>query len=129
LPPLIRELRDAHPGCDIRLFEEETDEPDLTELDLMLFDGRVGGDIEHLKLLDDPHVLVTRPDDFPPGAVRLEQLDGLHLVTHPAICDQAKIEEILKLEPEEEDRSVRVRSIRRAAQLEWSRTTIGVLGR
>ena len=30
LPRVIRGLRDAHPGCDIRLFEEETDDPDLT---------------------------------------------------------------------------------------------------
>ncbi|MEI8409008.1 MULTISPECIES: LysR family transcriptional regulator [unclassified Kribbella] len=96
LPTVIRELRDAHPGCDIRLFEEETDEPDLTELDLMFFDGHVGGDIEHLKLLDDPHVLVTRPGDFPPGPARLDQLDRLPLVAHPAICDQAKVEQILQ---------------------------------
>ncbi|GAB2643053.1 LysR family transcriptional regulator [Kribbella swartbergensis] len=96
LPPVIRELRDAHPGCDIRLFEEETDEPDLTALDLMFFDGRLGGDIEHLKLLDDPHVLIARPGDFPAGPVGLDQLHGLPLVAHPAICDQATVEEILE---------------------------------
>jgi DNA-binding transcriptional LysR family regulator len=96
LPRVIRELRDAHPGCDIRLFEEETDDPDLTELDLMFFDGRGGGGIEHLKLLDDPHFLVARPGEFPPGPVRLEQLDGHPLVAHPAICDQATVEELLE---------------------------------
>lgn len=96
LPQVIRELRDAHPGCDIRLFEEETDAPDPTVLDLMFFDGRVDGDVEHLKLLDDPHVLVARPGDFAPGPVELMQLDGLPLVAYPAICDQANVEKFLE---------------------------------
>jgi DNA-binding transcriptional LysR family regulator len=95
LPRMIRELRDAHPGCDIRLFEEETDDPDLTGLDLMFFDGRTGDEIEDLKLLDDPYVLVVRPGDFPDGPVPLEKLDGLPLVAHPAICHQATVENFL----------------------------------
>jgi len=96
LPRMIRELRDAHPGCDIRLFEEETDDPDLTGLDLMFFDGRTGDDIEDLKLLDDPYVLVARPGAFPAGPIPLERLDGLPLVAHPAICHQAVVETFLK---------------------------------
>lgn len=95
LPRMIRELRDAHPGCDIRLFEEETDDPDLTGLDLMFFDGRTGDSIEDLKLLDDPYVLVARPGDFPAGPIPLEKLDGLPLVAHPAICHQAIVEGFL----------------------------------
>lgn len=95
LPRMIRELRDAHPGCDIRLFEEETDDPDLTGLDLMFFDGRTGDAIEDLKLLDDPYVLVARPGDFPAGPIPLEKLDGLPLVAHPAICHQAVVEGFL----------------------------------
>jgi DNA-binding transcriptional LysR family regulator len=95
LPRMIRELRDAHPGCDIRLFEEESDDPDLTGLDLMFFDGRTGDAIEDLKLLDDPYVLVARPGDFPAGPIPLEKLDGLPLVAHPAICHQAVVEGFL----------------------------------
>ncbi|GAA0586090.1 LysR family transcriptional regulator [Kribbella sandramycini] len=95
LPPLIRELRDAHPGCDIRLFEEETDVPDLGEIDLMFFDGPGDGDVERLKVLADPHVLVARPGDFAPGPVELKELDGHPLVAHPAICDQARVEATL----------------------------------
>lgn len=98
LPPLIRELRDAHPGCDIRLLEEETDVPDLSELDLMFFDGPGDDDVERLKLAEDPHVLVARPGDFEAGTVRLRQLDGLPLVAHPAICDQARVEAALDAE-------------------------------
>ncbi|NIK59754.1 LysR family transcriptional regulator [Kribbella shirazensis] len=96
LPRVIRELRDAHPGCDIRLFEEETDAPDLTGLDLMFFDGRTDGTIENLKLLDDPYLLVARPGDFPTGPVPLEKLDELPLVAHPAICHQATVEDFLR---------------------------------
>ncbi|HWD82187.1 MAG TPA: LysR family transcriptional regulator substrate-binding protein, partial [Kribbella sp.] len=96
LPRVIGGLREAHPGCDIRLFEEETDSPDLTHLDLMFFDGRGGDGIGNVKLLDDPYFLVARPGDFEPGPVRLGKLDGLPLVAHPAICHQAVIEDFLR---------------------------------
>ncbi|MFD7933957.1 LysR family transcriptional regulator substrate-binding protein [Streptomyces sp. NPDC059755] len=50
LPLVVPGLRDEHPDCDIRLFEEETDQPQVQELDLMFLDGRVDGDAEHRKL-------------------------------------------------------------------------------
>ncbi|MCZ4124954.1 LysR family transcriptional regulator [Streptomyces sp. H39-S7] len=95
LPLLVRGLRDEHPGCDIRLFEEETDQPHVDELDLMFFDGRVEGDVEHRKLLDDPYLLVARRGTFPDGPVRPTQLDGVAMVAHPPICDQARMERAL----------------------------------
>jgi DNA-binding transcriptional LysR family regulator len=95
LPRVIGRLREDHPGCDIRLFEEETDDPDLTGLDLMFFDGPTDDSIEDLKLLDDPYLLVARPGDFPAGPVPLEALDGRPLVAHPAICHQAVVEGFL----------------------------------
>lgn len=95
LPTVIRELRAAHPGCEIRLFEEETDKPDLSDLDLMFFDGPGDSEVEYLKLIDDPHVLVTGPEDFPPGPVAIESLDRLPVVAHPAICDQGRVEQFL----------------------------------
>ncbi|RQX15749.1 LysR family transcriptional regulator [Micromonospora ureilytica] len=95
LPLVIRRLRDEHPGCDIRLFEEETDQPQIHELDLMFFDGRVDGEVELLKLLDDPYLLVSRRGTFPDGPVRLAQLDGAPMVAHPPICDQARMEQAL----------------------------------
>ncbi|GAA1162275.1 LysR family transcriptional regulator [Kribbella jejuensis] len=94
LPRVIGELRNAHPGCDIRLFEEETDDPDLSGLDLMFFDARTGHD--GLKLLDDPYFLVARPGDFEPGPVPLTKLDGLPLVAHPPVCHQVVIEDFLR---------------------------------
>ncbi|AKU18729.1 LysR family transcriptional regulator [Luteipulveratus mongoliensis] len=95
LPLVVRRLRDEHPDCDIRLFEEETDQPDVRELDLMFFDGRVDGDVEHLKLLDDPYLLVARRGTFPDGPVRTARLDGVPLVAPAPICDQARMEEEL----------------------------------
>jgi len=95
LPLVVRRLRYEHPGCDIRLLEEETDQPQVSELDLIFFDGRVDGDVEHLKLLDDPHLLVARPGVFPDGPVPLAQLDGAPMVAHPLICDQARMEQAL----------------------------------
>ncbi|WHT23300.1 LysR family transcriptional regulator [Crossiella sp. CA-258035] len=95
LPPVVRGLRKEHPGCDIRLFEEETDRPPVHELDLMFFDSRVDGEVEHRKLLDDPYLLVARRGTFPDGPVRLAQLDGAPMVAHPPVCDQARMEQAL----------------------------------
>ena len=95
LPAVVGRLREEHPGCDIRLFEEETDQPEVSDLDLMFFDGRAGGDVQHLKLLDDPYLLVARPGAFPAGPVPLARLDGTPMVAHPPICDQARIEQEL----------------------------------
>ena len=95
LPPVVRRLREEHPGCDIRLFEEETDQPQVSDLDLMFFDGRVDANVEHLKLLDDPYLLVATPGAFPSGPVPLARLDGAPMVAHPPICDQARIEQVL----------------------------------
>jgi DNA-binding transcriptional LysR family regulator len=95
LPHIVRRLRDEHPRCDIRLFEQETDQPRIDELDLTFFDGRVHGDVEHLKLLDDPYLLVTRRGTFPDGPVPLTRLDGAPTVAYPPVCDQARVEEAL----------------------------------
>ncbi|WP_327040096.1 LysR family transcriptional regulator substrate-binding protein [Micromonospora ureilytica] len=61
----------------------------------MFFDGRVDGEVELLKLLDDPYLLVARRGTFPDGPVRLAQLDGAPMVAHPPICDQARMEQAL----------------------------------
>src|ERR1700722_5211775 len=96
LPAVVRRLREEHPGCDIRLFEEETDQPRVSDLDLMFFDGRAGGDVHHLKLLDDPYLLVARPGAFPSGPCRPPPPPGAVLMgAHPPICDQARVEQEL----------------------------------
>ena len=76
LPPIVRRLRSEHPGCEIRLSEEESEDPQIGELDLLFYDGRIDGDVEHRKLLDEPYFVVARPGDYPDGPVRVKQLDG-----------------------------------------------------
>lgn len=95
LPSVVRRLRDEHPGCDIRLSEEEPDSPGIGDLDLLFYDGRLDGETEHVKLLDDPYLLVARPGDFPERPVRLKQLDGGPMVAWPATCDQPLLEQAL----------------------------------
>ncbi|UAC01988.1 LysR family transcriptional regulator [Dactylosporangium vinaceum] len=93
LPVLVQRLRAEHPDCDIRLFEEETDPPRLDDLDLVFFDGRTTGDVEHRKLLDDPYALVARRGAFPAGPVPLAALHGAPMVAWPAVCDRPRVEE------------------------------------
>jgi DNA-binding transcriptional LysR family regulator len=92
LPRIVRRLREEHPGCDIRLFEEEADPPDVSELDVVFYDRRVDGDVAHLKLFDDPYVLVATADAVPDGPVPLAQLDGAPMVAYPPTCDQPRLE-------------------------------------
>lgn len=95
LPVVVRRLRDEHPGCDIRLSEEEPESPQIGDLDLLFYDGPLDGDVEHVKLLDDPYLLVAKRGTFPSGPVRLKQLDGTPMVAWPSICDQPRMEEAL----------------------------------
>ena len=92
---VVRRLRDEHPGCDIRLSEEEPEQPRIGDLDLLFYDGRVDGDVEHRKLLDDPYLLVARRGDFPDGPVPLDQLDGAPMVAWPPTCDQPRMEQAI----------------------------------
>jgi DNA-binding transcriptional LysR family regulator len=95
LPVVVRRLREEHPGCDIRLSEEEPEQPQIGGLDLLFYDGRIDGEVESLKLLDDPYLLVAGTDTFPAGPVRLEQLDGAPMVAWPLTCDQPWMEQAL----------------------------------
>jgi len=95
LPSVVRRLRDEHPGCDIRLSEEEPEQPRIGDLDLLFYDGRIDGDVEHRKLLDDPYLLVAGAGTFPDGPVSLDRLDGAPMVAWPLTCDQPLMEQAL----------------------------------
>ncbi|MFI6582999.1 LysR family transcriptional regulator [Embleya sp. NPDC050493] len=95
LPSVVSRLRAEHPGCDIRLFEEEPEQPRIGDLDLLFYDGRIDGDVEHLKLLDDPYLLVAGAGAFPDGPVPLERLDGAPMVAWPLTCDQPSMEQAI----------------------------------
>lgn len=95
LPGLVRRLREEHPGCDVRLFEGEPEDPRIGKLDLLFHDAPVGGGVESVKLLDDPYVLVAQPGEFPSGPVPLSLLDGHPMVAWPTTCAQPRLEEAL----------------------------------
>jgi DNA-binding transcriptional LysR family regulator len=95
LPQIVRQLRDEHPGVDIRLVEEETAVDRLLagELDLIFWVTPIDGDIDSVKLLDDPYVLLARRGDFPTGPVRLADLDGVQMVAFPPhFCDGGRVD-------------------------------------
>jgi DNA-binding transcriptional LysR family regulator len=95
LPSVVRRLRDEYPNCDIRLSEEEPERPQIGELDLLFYDGTVDGDVERVKLLDDPYRLVAAVGTFPEGAVSLQRLDKQPIVAWPLTCDQPGMEQAL----------------------------------
>jgi len=92
LPAVVRRLRDEHPACEIRLFEDDPDLLRCNDLDLSFYDADIDGEVEHLKLLDDPYLLVARTGTFPEGPVALERLDGEPMVAWPETCDQPRME-------------------------------------
>jgi DNA-binding transcriptional LysR family regulator len=95
LPAVVRRLRDEHPDCDIRLFEEESDQPEIGELDLLFYDGPIAGDVQHVKLFDDPYLLIARAGLFPDGPVALSKLDDLPMVAWPLSGDQPGMEQAI----------------------------------
>ncbi|TCO17246.1 DNA-binding transcriptional LysR family regulator [Kribbella steppae] len=94
LPSVVRRLRDEHPACEIRLSEVPADPP-IGDLDLLFYDRRIDGDLEHVKLIDDPYLLVARPGDFPDGPVALKHLDDRPMVGCHPTCDQAWMDRAL----------------------------------
>lgn len=95
LPSVVRRLRDEYPKCDIRLSEEEPEHPQIGDLDMLFYDGPIDGDVERIKLLDDPYLLVAAAGTFPEGAVAPKRLDGAPMVAWPLTCDQPDMEQAL----------------------------------
>lgn len=95
LPAVVRRLLDDHPGCDIRLSEVEPGEPQIGDLDLLFHDGRIEGDVEHVKLLDEPYLLVAGAGVFPDGPVQVELLDDAPMVAWPPTFHQRWLERAL----------------------------------
>lgn len=95
MPALVSRLKAEFPDCEVTLSEEEPDEPRIGDLDLLFYDGPVDGEVESVKLLDDPYLLVARPGDFPEGVVPLQHLKGRAMVAWPATCDQPRMERAL----------------------------------
>ncbi len=92
LPVVIRRLLDEHPGCDIRLSDVKPEEPRLGELDLLFNDGPVEGDVERVRLFDEPYLLVAGAGAFPDGPVRVKLLDDVPMVAWPSTFHQRWLE-------------------------------------
>lgn len=95
LPAIVQRLREEFPSADIRLFEDETTMmPKLlnNDLDAAFVVAPTRSDVETVKLLDDPYLLIARRGEFPRGPVRLETLDDLQMVSYPPTCDLNHIE-------------------------------------
>jgi DNA-binding transcriptional LysR family regulator len=95
LPTVVRRLLDEHPGCDIRLCEVEPEDPQVGDLDLLFHYGRIEGDLEHVELLHEPHLLVAGADAFPEGPVRVKLLDNAPMVAWPPNYHQTWLERAL----------------------------------
>lgn len=95
LPTVVRRLLDEHPGCDIRLSEVAPEDPTIGGLDLVFHDGPIEGDVAHVKLLDEPYVLVAGAGAFPDGPVPVRLLDDAPLVGWPLTYHQRWLERTL----------------------------------
>jgi DNA-binding transcriptional LysR family regulator len=92
LPAVVLRLRDEQPGCDVRLFEDEMEEPRLVGLDLLFHDGPPAPGADGRRVLEDDHLLLAPPGRFPTGPVDAAALHGLPVVALPAVCDHGRVE-------------------------------------
>lgn len=101
LPQVIREFSAARPNVRIELTEAEDDaelfrEVETGNLDLtFMVYPMMDGPFESVQLLEDPYVLVVRPDSplaIEDKPVRLEQLQGVPLVTYAQMREAHAIE-------------------------------------
>ncbi len=92
LPRLVRRVRDTYPSLDLQVRESDVDD-ELTvgllsgELDVTFIVGDSHDEFDSVHLVDDPFVLVARPDQFPAGPVRIDDLaDQAMIGQHPHTC-------------------------------------------
>lgn len=95
LPSVVRQLRDMHPDCEIKLFEVESEVPQLEGLDVLFFDGPAPDGVDGTLILRDTHVLLAATGELAPGPADITRLDGAPLVALPPICDQRRVEAAL----------------------------------
>ena len=81
LPRVVARMRETFPTLELQVMEsdiEATLEQALEsgEVELSFLVGTLPSSIESVHLIDDPFVLLAQPGQFPPGAVRVEDLAG-----------------------------------------------------
>ncbi|MCP9274780.1 LysR family transcriptional regulator [Mycolicibacterium arenosum] len=95
LPRVVRQLRDVHPDCEIKLFEDDAEVPQLEGLDVLFVDGPAPPDVDSTLILRDSLVLLAAAGDLEPGPVDITRLNGAAMVAQPPICDQRRVEAAL----------------------------------
>ena len=108
LPRVVGRMREEHPDIEISVFESDLDDEleealSRGELDLSFVVGDWGPSFENVHLLDDPFVVVARPDQFPAGPIKVADLRGEPMVGQHANSCQLLNETGLRergLEPE-----------------------------
>lgn len=96
LPPVILQLLAESPACEVRLFEEELTEPTVGGRDLVFFDAPPPPGAQGELVVRDNYVLLAPAGRFPVGLVRDSALHELDVVALPALCDQARVEALLR---------------------------------
>lgn len=78
LPRIVARMRETFPSLDLHVMETDIDE-DLVhalasgEVEVSFLVGMVPHEADSVHLVDDPFVLIARPDQYPPGAVSIDQ--------------------------------------------------------
>ena len=92
LPRVVARMRETFPTLELQVME--TDLQDVLEqalasgeIEVSFIVGEAGPELDSVHLIDDPFVLMARPDQFPPGAVRIDDVRGEPMIgQHPNAC-------------------------------------------
>ncbi len=85
LPRLVARVRETYPSLDLQVTETDHDDELVEglisgELDVSFIVGEPHDAFDSVHLVDDPFVLIARPDQFPAGPVRLADLEGESMI-------------------------------------------------
>lgn len=85
LPRAVARMRETFPTLELQVMESDIEATlehalESGEVELSFLVGSLPSSIESVHLIDDPFVLLAQPGQFPPGAVRVEDLAGVPMI-------------------------------------------------
>lgn len=92
LPKIVARMRETFPTLELQVMETDLQDVleqalDSGEVEVSFLVGDPGPDFDSVHLIDDPFVLIARPDQYPPGAVRIDDIRGEPMIgQHPNTC-------------------------------------------
>ena len=92
LPRVVARMRETFPSLELQVVESDLEEEleqalSNGEIEVSFLVGTAPSELESIHLIDDPFVLIARPDQFLPGPVRVEQFSGEPMIgQHPNSC-------------------------------------------